>query len=122
MGGGVSMRMKFFWEGSHDFRGKRRVDQLSSTEYIGGLYRKSTVNKLPLMRGGERDHNNKEGESGSFFSQLNQNLQTPPPEINSDWSRINQNCTLPPWLVTLLIAKKQGIQCVVLGPTPTSIE
>ena len=34
--GGVSMRMKFFWEGSHDFRGKLRVDQLSSTEYIGG--------------------------------------------------------------------------------------
>ena len=51
------MRMKFFWEGSHDFRGKLRVNQLSSTEYIGGLYRKSTVNKLPSM-GGEGDHNN----------------------------------------------------------------
>ena len=68
-GGGVSMRMKLFWEGSHDFRGKLRVDQLSSTEYIGGLYRKSTVNKLPLM-GGEGDHSNKEGESGSFFRDL----------------------------------------------------
>ena len=67
--GGVSMRMKFFWEGSHDFRGKLRVNQLSSTEYIGGLYRKSTVNKLPSM-GGEGDHNNKEGESGSFFRDL----------------------------------------------------
>ena len=118
------MRMKFFWEGSHDFRGKLRVDQLSSTEYIGGLYRKSTVNKLPLMGGGGREIITiKRGNQIRFiFLRLNQNLQTPPPEINSDWSRINQNCALPPWLVTLQIAKKQGIQCVVLGPTPTSIE
>ena len=101
------MRMKFFWEGSHDFRGKLRVDQLSSTEYIGGLYRKSTVNKLPLMGGGREIITIKRGNQIRFiFSRLNQNLQTPPPEINSDWSRINQNCALPPWLVTLLIAKK----------------
>ena len=46
------------------------MDQLSSTEYIGGLYRKSTVNKLPLMGGGEGDHDNKEGESDQvhFFA------------------------------------------------------
>ena len=66
-GGGVSMRMKFPWEGSHDFRGKLRVDQLSSTEYIGGLYRKSTVNKLPLM-GGREIITIKRGNQVHFFA------------------------------------------------------
>lgn len=68
MGGGVSMRMKFFWEGSHDFRGKLRVNQLSSTEYIGGLYRKSTVNKLPSMGGGREIITIKRGNQVHFFA------------------------------------------------------
>ena len=68
-GGGVSMRMKFFWEGSHDFRGKLRVDQLSSTEYIGG-YIENQLSINCHRWGGEGDHNNKEGESGSFFRDL----------------------------------------------------
>ena len=44
------------------------MDQLSSTEYIGGLYRKSTVNKLPLMGGGGEIMTIKRGNQVQFFA------------------------------------------------------
>ena len=50
--GSHGFQFKFHGLGSHGFQGKLRGNQLSSTEYRGGFYRKLTPNKLPLRGGG----------------------------------------------------------------------
>ena len=69
--------------GSHGFQGKLRGDQLSSTEYKAGFYKKLTPRKQPLRGGGwgEDDKNITKplgGGSGSFYCDLTKSSIPPP--------------------------------------------
>ena len=71
--------------GSHGFQGKLRGDQLSSTEYKAGFYKKLTPRKQPLRGGGGgggkmiRILQSLWGGSGSFYCDLTKS-STPPPK------------------------------------------
>lgn len=110
-----------FLGGSYGFQEKLREDQLSSTEYKKGLYKKLTANKLSLKGGGSGAWGG--GGRGSFCRDSTKILRPSPPAINSDWSiiktSVNQNCILPPGLVTLLITKRKEYNAWY-GPLPTS--